>query len=310
MATITEKIDGRKLATDLLGDVTGTRVFLVRQAQNVRAAQIAFGTSQDTLVFPDDPRLELVGYDVESVGGSVLYTITARYAYQGIFAGFDLSWSYAKVDAKVPMVAPTFVTTSTGVFARNPDTGQLEPEILAVLAYGYENVTIMERRPRRIIRTRVRIGDPLPPPAPGEPAPRRLDSINELDIIAKQDGKIHLIFGGLWQFIGGDVVPDGRDSNLYTITYTWEFDEGTPRPPGGAPLRVVAPNGTTTYSVDGVLLPNEDLDDQDPDRLWRPPYSVPYIYSSDATRRPVYKSINPFGVDEYGWRGLPGMPQQ
>lgn len=291
-----EQIDGRTYQTDLINRVTGTRSFIVTGVSSLTAARFQFGTTAETLTFPDDSRLELVGYDVRSDGGKAVHYITARYEMLELAAGIELGWSYVKVPVDVPLVVAKYITGSS-----RADGG---PQSNYQLVYGYENATVVERRPRRTITVKWT--------ASTEDNGTRINRLDDLDIIAKQDGKIHLIFGGLWQFLGGEAVQDSRDSDRYTITYQWEKDEGTSAPTDNPLIILKHPTEQTEHSEPAVLRTFVE-----PGPLggsgglvdaWRPAYAVPFVYSPSATERPINRAFYPFEIDELGWRDLPGMP--
>lgn len=287
-----EQIDGRTYQTDLINRVTGTRSFIVTGVPSITAARFQFGTTADTLTFPDDPRLELVGYDVRSEGGKAAHYITARYEMLSLAAGIELGWSYAKVPVDLPLVVAKYITGSS-----RPDGG---PQANYQLVYGYEKATVVERRPRRTITVKWL--------ASREEGGVRVNQLDDLDIIAKQDGKIHLIFGSLWQFLGGEAVQDGRDSDRYTITYQWEKDEGTDAPTDNPQIILKHPTEQTEHREDAVLRTYLSNGSEDLFHTWRPAYAVPFVYSPSATERPINRAFYPFEIDEEGWRDLPGMP--
>lgn len=302
MARIVEAIDGRTYSTNLMNNRTGTRTFYVTECPSIDAARVAFMSFGGELLHPDDTSLELVGYDVNSAGGSAVYTITARYERKSIFGGFDVQATYEKMEIDCPMINPVYLTSMTGSF--DPVTGQ--PEMFAALTLGYTMVKVPERRIRRKVVTTWRLSVP---DDSGDEI-RYTATINELDKIARQDNKIHLLWGRFWKFLGGDARQDPDNLDIYTITYMWELDEGTPAPTGDTSLTVVNPNTGLSSSIDGVLLPNEDRPgDPGEPRYWRPPYTTPYIYSIDAQQRPIYRPIMLSEIDEDGWRQLPGIPE-
>jgi len=115
------------------------------------------------------------------------------------------------------------------------------------------------------------------------------------------DGKIHLIFGKFYQFIGAETTQDPRDLAKYTITYEWELDEGTPIPPGATVIQIPG-----EQSIEAVVLPEPANGETSP-TLWRYPFSVPYLYQFDPKERPLYIPFFPYAIEPDGWRTLPGL---
>lgn len=299
MATITERIDGRTYSSDGFGGETGTRVFQVVQCNSISAAKIAFLNTPGFLLHPDSDKLELTGYTINSEGGSALYTVEASYVRYSQFNTIDIDATYERTTVELPYISPKYVTTMTGEV--NLQTGA--PEMLAKLVFGWQNITIPERRLRRIVNVTWRLFDPNDAGTGYE----TIDYLNGLDMIAKQEGRLHVIFGGLWKFLGGTATRDQKNPGVYRIRYQWELDEGTPQPES-ATITYRNPNTLEQFSTPAAILPNEDLPDQAFDRLWRPAYSVPFLYSYDPERRPIYRPVFTAGIDEFGWKDLPGMP--
>lgn len=270
MAIIREAVDGRTLSTDLGDEIVGTRTFFVIYCPSVSAAALAFSQYPDALIFPDEERLSLYGYRISSGGAGAKWTIEAEYRPRG--NRIRVGWSYVKLQTPLPLVSPSYVTTATG----NTE--------LRTLVLGVEQKPIPEKRVRRTVTIDVEI-----------------NNTDTLDTIAAQDGKIHLIFGKFYQFIGAETTQDPRDLAKYTITYEWELDEGTPIPPG--PTVISIPG---EQSIEAVVLP-EPANGESTPTLWRYPYSVPYIYQFDPKERPLYIPFFPYAIEPDGWRTLPGL---
>ena len=81
MATITEKIDGRKYTRDVNGTVAASRTFICLNAANEHSARVAFEEYPDSRQFPGatDFGLVLDRIDIEGRGGGSHYIINATY---------------------------------------------------------------------------------------------------------------------------------------------------------------------------------------------------------------------------------------
>lgn len=270
MAIIREAIDGRTLSSDRADEIVGTRTFMALNCPSVAAAELAFSQYPDALIFPDNERLDLYSYRISSEGAGAKWTIEAEYRPEKNL--MREGWSYVKLQTPLPLVSPSYVTTATG----NTE--------LRTLVLGVEQKPIPEKRVRRTITIDYII-----------------NTNAELDPIAQQDGKIHLIFGRFYQFIGAETTQDARDRFKYTITYEWELDEGTPIPPGATVIQIPG-----EQSIEAVVLPEPANGETSPS-LWRYPYSVPYLYQFDPKERPLYIPFFPYAIEPDGWRTLPGL---
>lgn len=295
MATITEKIDGRRFTRDVNGTSAATRTFIVLNAANEHSARVAFEELPDHKQFPGapDPKLVLDRIDIDGRGGQSHYIVTATYStFKGGTRFNDPStinvrpffgWERVKAEVAVPWCWQEITITGTDEMEQS------------TFVWGAGERAITERRIRRTLRVEF-----------------FTDQTRELDIIADQEDNIHLIQGTLYHFIGADVQQDGKDQTRFVITYTWEWDRGTYMPNDGntvfiesnAPLNAMSANPDVAYIP---LRPGADRDETGGVLVRRPYYRLDLIANQNPGISPRCVEWSEFFVDENGWRGLPGM---
>lgn len=286
MAIVKELIDGRTYETDLNDARSGTRRFVVLECRVPHAAAAAFEAEATAQVYPgfinpltQEPLLVLHSYTMRSEGGTAGWFIDATYKPVLPIIGTRYYWEYVKLTQEMPLAAPVVITPPSGSNASRQ------------LVYGYQTVPIAEKR----IRRSVKVGKKY--------SGIGTDTALQLDYIATQIDKLHSIFGKLHLFVGADVVSDERDRNLFTITYTWELDNGTPYPPYPIYQEVGEP---LNQSVDVVIRP--DYVNGEDTSLWRPAYSklIPYP-NTEPQLFPRATLFYPYDLEPDGWLRLPGI---
>jgi hypothetical protein len=295
MATITEKIDGRKYTRDVNGTVAASRTFICLNAANEHSARVAFEEYPDSRQFPGatDFGLVLDRIDIEGRGGGSHYIINATYStFKGgrrqtdpntIPAEPFFGWSQAKVEVEIP-----WCWVETILPATNEDTGNRVP----IWRAGVRKVT--ERRVRRTLKVEY-----------------QTSNTRNLDIIAEQEDNVHVIQGQRYHFIGADVQQDSKDQTRFVITYTWEWDQGTYMPADGQTQFI--PFGEARLAVMDqtayIPLTQGAVPDQDGGVLLRfPYYRLDLIANENVALSPRCIEWSELFVDPLGWRALPGMP--
>ncbi len=295
MATITERVDGRKYTRDANGTAAATRTFVVLNAANEHSARVAFEELADHRQFPGVPDIGLVldRIDIEGRGGNSHYVVTATYStFKGgrrqaepsnvAFEPF-FGWERVKAEVEVPWCWVETITTTSG---------DLQESTL-VWAAGVRNIT--ERRIRRTLTVEF-----------------VTDQTRELDIIAEQEDNLHIIRGNKYHFIGADVAQDTRDPKKFSITYTWEWDRGTYMPNDSSTTLI--PNNAPLLATRDLMkkahipLPSRASIDETGGVLIRAPYyRLDLIANESASLSPTCIEWLPYYTDADGWRGLPGM---
>lgn len=127
---------------------------------------------------------------------------------------------------------------------------------------------------------------------------------NAFDAIYEQAEKLHRIRGKQYLFVGGE-VDNGGSGNVYSVTYTWEFDKGIRLPSG----LFVGNNECLILKPDTAGPPGWS----DPDASGCEGFLLPYHKlvsraSSDPEVEPNAIDQKLFyGIDDDGWRSLPGV---
>jgi hypothetical protein len=295
MATITEKVDGRKYTRDANGTVAASRTFICLNAANEHSARVAFEQHPDSSQFPGatDFGLVLDRIDIEGRGGGSHYIINATYStFRGGRRATDptsipaqpfFGWERAKVEVEIPWCWGEKILPAT-----NEDTG----ESVAIWRAGVRKIT--ERRIRRTLRVEF-----------------QTSNTRDLDVIAAQEDNVHVIQGQRYHFIGADVSQDPKDQTRFVITYTWEWDQGTYMPFDGQ-TQFILFDESRVAAVDGVAyipLTQGAEPDQDGGVLLRYPYyRLDLIANENVTLSPRCIEWSELFVDADGWRDLPGMP--
>jgi hypothetical protein len=303
MASIAELIDSRQYTIDRNGKEAGIRVFRVLEAQNEVGAKDEFRRLTGFDKFPGaSSGCILDSVNVEGKNGNTLFIVTANYSS---FSGFlrreeseqafqpFFSWGYRKVTVKLPFLYQGEITTSSGEF-----------EITKKVWFA-KTVDIVESRLIRTYKTRF-----------------QTQNMNDLDVIAEQDRKLHFINGNQYLFTGADVQQDTKDPTVYIITYTWELDKGTkafatPK----MKLYITGENSVTPAEVPtlrndiGILCGFKSLASTDQyvsssseAVLIRSPYTqvdVTGAESESAIPRPTGYSL--YDTADEGWQQLPGI---
>lgn len=300
MATIAELLDSRQLTRDTNNVMAGRRVFRVLNAGNEAGAYGAFNDDADAQIFPGVPELQLDRAEVTCTNGNRLWLVTATYSTAAIgkfrvlepaedpLAEPFFGWDYRREATTIPyMVQQTLVTRS----------GEFEATKTVF------SVSTIEVRDVRIIRSlRVQF----------------IGSTRQLDIIAAQDGVLHLIRGQRYLFTGAEVQQDTADQTKFLITYTWEQDLGTRLVASPeAPILITGqlitlPGANTDFGGRGVILgARNELGDQfftSGRRMVRPPYTkLDVVQPEEEFMHARAVLINLYDYDDLGWQQLPGM---
>jgi hypothetical protein len=207
MADIKELIDSRQYRVDRFGKEAATRVFRVLQASNEMGAKNEFNRLEDSNQFPGASAFcVLDSVSIEGKNGNTVFIVTANYSsFGGFLAPQDdkvvdsfFGWGYRKVTVKLPFLYQGSITTSSG-----------DAEVTKNVWFA-KTVDIVETRLLRTYRVKY-----------------KSRNSNELDVIAQQDRKLHVINGEQYLFNGADVQQDSKNPKVFFITYTWELDKGT-----------------------------------------------------------------------------------
>ena len=285
MAIVRELVDGQSFQSDLNDRKVGVRRFAVLQCQNAYAAAMAFEAEPTAATYPgfinprtNGPLLKLYSYSMSSEGGMAVWFIDAEYRPELPFVGSKYTYEDVRVIAEVPLAVPVKITAPTGVSANDQ------------LVYGFELAQVAEHRIHRIVKVAKKFtneGD---------------DTVLRLDYISTQLDKLHSIFGKLHRLVSAIVTPDDSDRLLFTITYEWELDLGTPYP--DQPIYQTTGDGETDQSIDVTIVPDPT---DPPSPMWRPPYSVLRPYNPNPATFPKATVIQPYTVVPDGWLQLPGI---
>jgi hypothetical protein len=307
MATIQERIDSRKYSRDLNGNEAGSRTFVVLKTENEAGARDEFFQLADARVFPGCPGMVLDRVDVEGGNGNTVFTVTATYSTFGGFRKREelengyrpfFSWSYTKETVELPFTFLIKMTTASDNLS----------ETLPVATV--KTVKVPERRIVRILKTRY-----------------ETRNVASLDVIAEQDGKLHRIQGRQYLFLGADVQQDAKDSNVFVITYSWQYDRGTyitanetagVYVSAGSRFNPVTLDPATERVGYVVGIPNEGIipGPRTSGRfLVRPAYAtldlvpanISVDFATDQLFPPQAVAIYKHEEDDDGWRSLPGM---
>lgn len=285
MAIVQELADGPSFQSDLNDMKSGTRRFAVLQCPTAYAAAMAFEAEPSAQNYPgfinprtNGPLLKLYSYSLSNAGGLAVWFIDAEYRPELPFVGSKYTYEDVRVTAEVPLAVPVKITAPTGVSANDQ------------LVYGFELFPVQEHRIHRIVKVArkfTNVGD---------------DNVTQLDYISTQLDKLHSIFGKLHRLVSAVVVPDDRDRYLFTITYEWELDLGTPYP--DQPIYQTTGDSETDQTIDITIVP-DPIDPPSP--MWRPPYSVLKPYNATPTSFPKATVLQPYALDPDGWIRLPGI---
>lgn len=308
MADIAEMIDSRQYVRDHNGAEAGSRTFRVLEAGNEIGAVDAFYALADSRIFPGAPGMRLDRVDVDNRAGNTLWIVKASYSTFGGFVRLDsggggnvtYSWGW---DYKSVVVDLPFMSEAKKLI---DDPSGTQPPALV----NYWLTKIVKIEETRILRTLDLV--------------HVVNNSNELDVIASQHNKYHIINGVTLLFRGAQVRRDATVAGQYKITYTWEEDRGTivrasetgavylsgkARPPRA--VNVAGQAGT------GVVLgvdynKEEDSSFSEGSILVRPPfYRLDVVVTNNAstgnTDLPRAVGILDHDIDELGWMRLPGV---
>lgn len=308
MADIAEMIDSRQYVRDHNGAEAGSRTFRVLEAGNEIGARDAFYALPDARLFPGAPGMRLDRIDVDNRAGNTLWFVKASYSTFGGFTRLESNgggnvtyswgWDYKSLTVDIPFMseAQKLVEDPSGT---NPP---------ALVSYWLTKVVKVEET--RILRTLDLV--------------HVVNNSNELDVIADQHNKYHLIDGKTLLFRGAQVRKDPSVGNQYKIIYTWEQDKGTTIRAGdnGAiylsgyakPFRAATIAGR--YGT-GVILgidytKEEDKSYSEGAILVRPPYyRLDVVVGNNASTnnqdQPRAVGLLDHDIDELGWMRLPGV---
>lgn len=300
MATIAELIDQRQLSEDTNKTQAGRRVFRVLQAANEADALAAFYAEASTQVFPGMPRLELDRADVQGKAGNTLFIVTATYSTADLakFAYLDnpapaddpfFGWSYRKETVKLPFMFQQRMITRSG-------TRTATKEVFSV-----KTLDVRETRIMRTLKVKFQ------------------GSTRQLDQIAVQDRKLHLIRGSQLLFTGADVQQDAADQTKFSITYTWELDIGTRVAASDTTPVLIYGTASTAAPIQpgtqlrkgivmGARLERNDVYFTSGYIVVRPAfYVLDVVQGENEERPPRAVAIMQYDEDPNGWRDLPGM---
>jgi hypothetical protein len=189
------------------GKQTARRRFVV-DTIDPAAALLADGIPQTNTSHPDLPGLRLDRYNV-SVSNDGTCNVDCDYSNDSRFvdlrqpdkddpAWYHWGWAQRKVMVDIPICVRSLVIND-GL------NGSISKKVWKIA-----KKQVAETRVVRPLNVRVRI-----------------DNVRDLDVIADQTDKLHLMPDGkLYQFQGA-TVSQVDDEGFYDISYTWEYDQGT-----------------------------------------------------------------------------------
>lgn len=261
------------------GKQTARRRFVV-DSINPAAALLADGIPTLNTEHPDLPNLRLDRYNVAANNDGTC-TIDCEYSNDSRFVDlrqpnkdapdwYHWGWSMRKVMVDIPIAVRSAIlgTDSSG-------------QQVTKTVWKIAKKQIAETRIVRPLQVRVRI-----------------DNVRDLDVIAQQTDKLHVMPDGKYYHFEGANVTQVDDEGYYDISYTWERDEGTFFFPDPQSQDVAY-----CKSVSGILA--------------RPAYTVlvGYQIGNPETELPKmeYQDLYPMGNrqagnndDGLGWQLLPG----
>jgi hypothetical protein len=304
MADIQELIDSRQYKVDRFGKEAATRVFRVLQVSNEIGAKNEFNRLADSNQFPGASAFcVLDSVSVEGKNGNTVFIVTANYSsFGGFLAPRDdtvvdsfFGWGYRKVTVKLPFLYQGTITTSSG-----------ETEGITNLVWFAKTVDIVETRLLRTYKLKY-----------------KARNSNELDVIAQQDRKLHLINGEQYLFNGADVQQDSKDPRVFIITYTWELDKGTFARASPKMKLYISGDSAINFPTIGSLRQDVGIlcgfrsgsasnqfvsETSEHPVLIRSPYTTVDLAGAEAALTiPKPTGYMLYDYDDEGWKRLPGI---
>jgi len=259
--------DQNRASEDYQGKAEASRRFYVPTLDK-QAAFEADGIPAVSSEHPDYPKLKLDDYVVEVSSDGVTY-ITCRYSSDRRFgstrepnkdnpAWYHWGWSMRAAEVEIPIWRRERIAAAGNTAGTK-------------LVYRVGKIVRVEYRVVRPLRVRVQI-----------------DNVRDLDVIAIQTNKLHIMPDGkTYLFLGGN-VSQVDDTGVYDIAYEWERDEGT--------FAFPAFNGDNA----GYCQAQGEFS--------RFPYTVFYAYQTGdpSTTVPQCDTVEQYDRDDNGWTALPG----
>jgi hypothetical protein len=262
------------------GKQTARRRFVV-DTIDPAAALLADGIPLTNTSHPDLPTLRLDRYNV-SVSNDGTCSVECDYSNDSRFVDmrqpdkdapdwYHWGWSQRKVMVDIPICVRSLVIND-GL------NGQISKKVWKIA-----KKQVAETRVMRPLQVRVRI-----------------DNVRDLDVIANQTDKLHLMPDGKLYHFQGANVSQVDDEGFYDISYAWEQDQGT--------FYFPESQSADVQYCDPAIAGQE---------LSRLPYHVLVAYQigNPETDKPVFEmqGIYPTGNrtagnnnDGLGWQLLPG----
>jgi hypothetical protein len=198
----------RDWSNNRAGKSTARRRFVV-DTINPAAALLANGIPTLNTEHPDLLDLRLDRYNV-SVNNDGTCTIDCEYSNDSRFVDFrqpnkdsptwyHWGWSMRKVMVDIPIAVRSAILYQGGDQSTTQRT-----------VWKIAKKQVAETRIIRPLQVRVQI-----------------DNVRDLDVIAQQTDKLHVMPDGKYYHFQGANVTQVDDEGYYDISYTWERDEGT-----------------------------------------------------------------------------------
>ena len=267
-------LNGNSNERDRQGKASAVRRFVV-ETISPQAAQQAEGIPALSSEHPQLPGLRLDRYTVTPTSDGICY-VECQYSNDSRFVNlrtpnkdnprwFHWGWASKKVQVEIPIAIRSKVlnTSTTGTEVEK-------------LVWKIGKKQLSETRVVRPLQVRVYVSN-----------------VRNLDIIAEQTDKLHVMPDGKTYHFEGANVNQVDDLGNYDITYTWERDEGTFFFPAFS-----SENAKYCRQVDGPLDGS----------LARYPYTVfaAYQIGNPQTDLPLCETNELYDMDENGWQQLPG----
>lgn len=267
LTAIEQLFDENQIDTDYQGKSAASRRFVVPTTDK-QAAILADGIPAISSSHPDFPDLRLDTYAVTVDTAGVTY-VSCRYSNDRRFgstrqpnkdnpAWYWWGWSMRAAEVEIPIWRKERIAAAGNAAGTK-------------LVYRVGKIVRVEYRVVRPLRVRVQI-----------------DNVRDLDVIASQTNKLHIMPDGkTYLFLGGN-VSQVDDTGVYDISYEWERDEGT--------FAFPAFNGDNA----GYCQAQGEFS--------RFPYTVFYAYQTGdpSTTVPQCDTVEQYDKDDEGWQALPG----
>lgn len=286
MATAEERIESRQ-TQEVSGVTTTTRVYQADTTPDLMGTMVGLPQIDDPLPWapgpPARPQLcfsRTAMYQPGSVRHSLIYILYSD--APGTWGGINpaqpnfKSWSLSYFDTEVTI--PYSFRNPIGY--RFPG---VNGQVQVVDSFDVQGTSVWESRKKFIRRLRVQVFNQA-----------------EWDAIGTRTNQLHKIYGLWYRFSIGDIQEVA--ASLWDVSYTWDFDPGTPNVPVPDDNSVRWPRNfnSTLYTLGSPSYT-------------RPPFNSIYVTPGFDPGPPPVPSWPSFRVkldhatNPTGWQGLPGM---